>query len=546
MAAPARINVDEFGTRITDGVSIRGISADGSRVLFSAGGGETPFRYYLRDRESGDVRSLLNRTNQNQAENGSSFFSSTSSDLMRFAFTSDATNLVVSEPTPPLTGDEEFLFLYDDSSQEVIPVSQSEDGSSGRCGGSECSAGTPWVYDFTLSGDGEVVFFSSERDFIGTGSSGGDRLYYYLFRVTDRSLESVNDLAPLFEAGASTFGYLSEDGSFFAGSSLQSSDGVFGCYLYHFDRQELTIINREPDGRPTDVECDVRGITPDGRFVLLDALSPGVSERNALLVPASPENALYHSFVYDRLSGELQQISLPSIDGPNTPDTLDFSPADFDSFALDLSDDGRFVLFSSQATTLVPEVTNGAYDLFVADRTNGQVRRVSRSFTGEELSADSELGFLSGNGSSLVFETRDFVSVSDGEENYNIYLDDGYRDLFQQQLPGGFVLNPDGTLDSVINASYSPFSPIVEKRRRKRRRKNLLVSITETLPPGARVQYIVRRKGKVLRSRTTTRSRRGFRVPRRGTLRVFVRIILADGTETQPSPRTVVRFKRRR
>ena len=71
-----------------------------------------------------------------------------------------------------------------------------------------------------------------------------------------------------------------------------------------------------------------------------------------------------------------------------------------------LSADGRFVVFSSIATNLVPNDMNGFCDLFVHDRSTGTTQRVSVDSNGAEGNADAQAWefTISADGSSVAFE----------------------------------------------------------------------------------------------------------------------------------------------
>jgi len=70
-----------------------------------------------------------------------------------------------------------------------------------------------------------------------------------------------------------------------------------------------------------------------------------------------------------------------------------------------ISADGRFVLFSSNASTLVAGDTNGDYDTFVHDRTTGTTERVSVSTGGAQASSSSfaNSNRISGDGRFVTF-----------------------------------------------------------------------------------------------------------------------------------------------
>ena len=70
-----------------------------------------------------------------------------------------------------------------------------------------------------------------------------------------------------------------------------------------------------------------------------------------------------------------------------------------------LSRDARYVAFSSQATNLVPDDTNGAGDVFVRDRLTGETRSVSISDADIQGLQASAVAAMSGDGKRVAFTT---------------------------------------------------------------------------------------------------------------------------------------------
>jgi Tol biopolymer transport system component len=73
------------------------------------------------------------------------------------------------------------------------------------------------------------------------------------------------------------------------------------------------------------------------------------------------------------------------------------------SFDPAVSADGRFVAFTSTSFNLVAGDTNGAQDVFIRDRKVGITRRVSVNSGGTQGNADSHVPSISGDGSSVAF-----------------------------------------------------------------------------------------------------------------------------------------------
>jgi len=77
------------------------------------------------------------------------------------------------------------------------------------------------------------------------------------------------------------------------------------------------------------------------------------------------------------------------------------------------SADGRFVAFSSTATTLVAGDTNGSADVFVKDRQTGAVTRVSVRTGGAEFLGDSTAPDISADGRYVTFVSAAFLTADD-------------------------------------------------------------------------------------------------------------------------------------
>ena len=94
------------------------------------------------------------------------------------------------------------------------------------------------------------------------------------------------------------------------------------------------------------------------------------------------------------------------------------------SFNPQLSADGRYVLFESEASNLVPNDTNGALrDVFVRDLLNQTTTLVSVSVTGGSGNSHSFAEFISQDGQLVGFRSPGTNFVSAPELNqYNIYL----------------------------------------------------------------------------------------------------------------------------
>lgn len=116
-------------------------------------------------------------------------------------------------------------------------------------------------------------------------------------------------------------------------------------------------------------------------------------------------------FVHDRGTGETSLVSIASDGSQSNRDSHEGGPPA-------LSGDGRFVVFGSEASNLVPNDTNEALDIFVHDRQTKQTIRVNVDSNGNEaepgslshtpsISRDGRFVVFSSNARNLVPDDMD-------------------------------------------------------------------------------------------------------------------------------------------
>ena len=89
-----------------------------------------------------------------------------------------------------------------------------------------------------------------------------------------------------------------------------------------------------------------------------------------------------------------------------------------------VSADGRYVVFQSRKYSLVPADTNRLGDIFVRDRWFGTTRRVSVASNGAQSNGYSDAPSISADGRYVVFQTDATNLVPNGPPGSNIYLHD--------------------------------------------------------------------------------------------------------------------------
>jgi Tol biopolymer transport system component len=91
----------------------------------------------------------------------------------------------------------------------------------------------------------------------------------------------------------------------------------------------------------------------------------------------------------------------------------------------DVSDDGRYVVYSSYATTLVPGDTNAQEDVFLRDRQTGTTTRLSVAADGSPADGSSGSPQISGDGRYITFisfATNLVAGPQRTEIGYDVYL----------------------------------------------------------------------------------------------------------------------------
>lgn len=186
---------------------------------------------------------------------------------------------------------------------------------------------------------------------------------------------------------------ISGDGRFVAFTSfatnLVPTDQLFPTHVYVYDRHTGATerVSVASDGSEGNGPSTRPAISADGRFVAFQSFASNLA--------AGDTNGLPDVFVHDRATRTTSQTSIAS----------DGTEGDDQSFGARLSEDGRFVVFESAASNLVPGDLNGTLDLFVHDRSTGATERVSVASDGSEAILGAARASISGDGRLVAFDS---------------------------------------------------------------------------------------------------------------------------------------------
>jgi Tol biopolymer transport system component len=261
----------------------------------------------------------------------------------------------------------------------------------GRIATGECS--TP-----SISADGRYVVFSSAANNLVPGDTNGVVdifVHDQQANVTTRvSVDSTGAQQNPPGCYLSNLPAISADGRFVAFSSLAGNlvpgdtNGVSDVFVHDSLTGSTTLMSMSSGGAQGDLDSVHPAISADGRYVAFES-------KATTLVPGDTNGAI-DIFVHDRVTGITTRASVGSSG----------SEGDGDSTLPSISADGRYVAFMSYATNLVPGDTNGTADIFLHDCQTGTTTRVSVSSAGLQANWWSEFPQVSPDGRFVLFSSR--------------------------------------------------------------------------------------------------------------------------------------------
>ncbi|OVE81730.1 hypothetical protein BVY04_02760 [bacterium M21] len=150
----------------------------------------------------------------------------------------------------------------------------------------------------------------------------------------------------------------------------------------------------------------------------------------------------------------LMTICIGNIGAQNTPTRINLSStgqeANSWSYYPKLSTDGRYVVYESSASNLVDFDYNGVTDIFVHDLQTGATERVSVSSTGQEADRDCYSPNISSDGRYVVF-TSQATNLTWGDGNTTaVYIHDRDLDITESvytPMSGEYTNNPSVSTD---------------------------------------------------------------------------------------------------
>lgn len=313
---------------------------------------------------------------------GSSYYAAVSQDGRYVAFESDAPNLV-----PGDTNARTDVFRYDRVKQAIIRVSVADDGSPATDGTLP-----------SISADGNRVAFASSDPSLVSGDANGAQDVF----VRDVSAKTTR-LASVDAGGGqatefSTDPSISPNGRYVSFETaallagVADGNGTYDVYVRDLDAAGSILASCSGS-------CAKAGSGPSRDSDVADTGAVAF-ESSAANFPGAG-NGLQ---VYTRASGSLVLNST----GATAPDSASFDGR--------ISADGTRVAFASNATNIVGADTNAATDVFTAPAAGGKPDRVSVKGAGTPVSGPSGAPDISGDGRYVSFHS-DAADLVTGDGN---------------------------------------------------------------------------------------------------------------------------------
>ena len=348
------------------------------------------------------------------------------------AFFSDASNLVVGD-----TNATRDVFLRDRRRGTTERVSVDSNGMQGNS----------WSNDSWCSADGRTMSFRSNASNLVPGDTNGVIDCF----VHDRVLGTTERVSVASDGtqgnGISYWSPITPNGRYVvfqsAATNLVPGDTNAREDVFLHDRRTgfTERVSVGVNGVQGNQDSSFPFVSDDGRFVSFRS--------KASNLVAGDTNFAWDAFVHDRLTGVTERVNLHSSGWQSNPTNDDWG------LYCMISGEGRYALFASGASNLVPGDSNGRFDLFVHDRTSGATQRVSVDSNGVQGNDDSNGASISADGRYVAFHSNATNLVPGGAIFGQCYLRDriaGTTELVSVDSRGvpadGFCLDEQASISS--------------------------------------------------------------------------------------------------
>jgi Tol biopolymer transport system component len=402
------ISVNSNGDSGNNRADSPSISADGRYIVFESSASNLvpddtngTEDIFLRDLQTNETR-LVSLSAVGSLGNNDSSDSSISADGRYVVFESDADNLV-----PEDTNGDEDIFLRDLQANTTIRISVSSNAALGNNDSSDPS----------ISANGRYVVFESDAsNLVANDTNAIKDIFVRDLQTNTTRLVSFGDGGEgggTLSNNESSDPAISADGRYIVFESdasnldLNDTNDTEDIYLYDMETNTTRLVSAIV-GSSGNNESSDPSISADGRYVVFESDADNLVDDDT--------NGEEDIFVRDLQANTISLVSF-SFNGGQGNDS---------SSNPKISADGRYVVFESDASNLVPNDSNDTTDIFVRDLQTNTTRLVSLNVNGIPGNDESINPTISADGSDLVFVSlaSDLVAndTNDIEDVFSVEL----------------------------------------------------------------------------------------------------------------------------
>jgi hypothetical protein len=326
------------------------------------------------------------------------------------------------------------LFAITPSIASIIRASVNNNGEAGNSGG---GAVFTTQNNVDISGNGKVVaFYSWSSNLVISDSNKSADIFIRDLNTNLTERISVSSL----QAQTNDFSYfpsISYDGRYIAFTSrannlvTDDTNGVDDIFVHDCVNHSTQRISLHSGGSQANGESSYSNISDNGRFITFKS--------SATNLVGNDQNNKWDVFIHDIDTGVTERVSISS----NGSEGNDYS------YRSSVSQDGRYVAFDSNASNLVNADANNVSDIFLRDRQNDITTRVSVNSLGEEGNKQSYSAKISNNGKYIIFTS----AASNLEPNDTNNANDVFIHDIDAGVTKIVSVNSDGAIGN--NHSYA-------------------------------------------------------------------------------------------
>lgn len=275
-------------------------------------------------------------------------------------------------------------------------------------------------YGSSVSSNGRFIAFTSDADNLVDNDTNGCGDVF----VRDTVL-NITHMVSISSMGTNANDYsnnpsISGDGRYVTFTSyatnLVANDNncVSDIFIHDLFLRTTTRVSVSIEGEEANSDSYSSVINKNGSFIAFSSSASNLVENDT--------NGYYDIFLYDKIKNTIKRISISNNGIEVNGDSLEPT----------ISDDGRYIAFSSFANNLVDGDNNGYCDVFIYDQICMITKRVSLSSYGDEANSDSGEPSISDDGRYIAFSSYADNLVSNDKYHQDIFVFDQVLNIIKK------------------------------------------------------------------------------------------------------------------